>query len=188
MIRLVGALALLAAAAGPACAVAFALSEQDKQAALREGRQSVTGEAFGGEWRVKNAAGDYVVVFTPFHRLALAARNAAFRNEPMKPDEPDKVLKAQGDRLLFWTYLHGDTPDFARFYAPRLLVGDHEVKATFVQNERTPARQPDGRYLARCVYGFPSVEIERKAEVVLVVKDAEGRDVSRFTVNLGAMR
>lgn len=188
MIRLLGALALLAAAAGPACAAALALTEHDKQAALREGRQSVTSETFGGEWRVKNGAGDEVVVFTPFHRLALAARNAAFRNEPMKPDEPDKVLKAQGDRLLFWAYLHGAAPEFARYYAPKLFVGSREVKATFVQNERTPVRQSDGRYLARCVYGFPSSEVEGKAEVVLVVKDAEGRDVSRFTVDLGAMR
>lgn len=187
MTWLVGVL-LLFLAAGPAAGATFALTDQDKELALREGRRSVTRDTFGEEWQVKNGVGDHVVVLTPFHRLALAARNAAFRNEPMKPDEPDKVLKAQGERLLFWTYLHGPTPDFARFYTPRLLIGDREVKPTFVQNERTPARQGDGRYVAKCVYGFPSEEVGGKAEVVLLVKDAEGRDVSRFTVDLGAMR
>jgi len=65
---------------------------------------------------------------------------------------------------------------------------DREVKATFVQNERTAIRQQDGAYLARCVYGFPTKDVKGRERVGLVVGDGDGRDVSRFTIDLASMR
>ena len=46
---------------------------------------------------------------------------------------------------MVWVSLRGGSEDFARYYVPRLLAGDREIKAAFVQNERTAIRQDDGR-------------------------------------------
>jgi hypothetical protein len=89
---------------------------------------------------------------------------------------------------VIWAQLRGPREDFARFLAPRLIAGDREIEPAFVQNERTAARQESGTYLARCVYGFPTRDLTGKSRVVLVVRDADGRDVSRFTIDLSAMR
>lgn len=172
----------------PALAASFALAPGDRDRALQVGRRSVTTEAFDSEWRVGNGAGDSVMVVTPFHRLVLAARHAAFRHETLRPDEPEKLLREQQDRLVIWAQLRGPREDFARFLAPRLIAGDREIEPAFVQNERTAARQESGTYLARCVYGFPTRDLTGKSRVVLVVRDADGRDVSRFTIDLSAMR
>ncbi len=181
---LLGALLL-----GPSArAASFALTPGEREDALRIGARSVTVETFDAEWRVANAAGESVTVLTPFHRLVLAARHAAFRHEPLKPDAPDKLLREQQDRLLLWARFQGPREDFARFYAPRLLVSDREIEPAFIQNERSAARQEDGRYLARCVYGFPTQYLTGASRVALVVRDADGRDVSRFTIDLSTMR
>jgi hypothetical protein len=184
----VAALVVLLAAPSAAGAVSFKLEPQQQTDALRVGAQSITRDAFDTEWRVENQSGDTVTVITPFHRLVLAGRNAAFKNEPMKEREPEKLLREQQDRLVIWASLHGPREDFARFFAPRLVLGDRQIEPAFVQNERTAVRTDGGRYLARCVYGFPVKEIAPKSRVVLVVRDSDGRDVSRFTIDLASMR
>lgn len=173
---------------GPAAAASLTLSQGEKTEALRVGRRSITLETFDTEWRAVNGRAETVLVITPFHRLVLAARNAAFKNERMKPDEPDKILKEHGARVLFWVTLRGDREDFARFYEPRLVGGDLEIEPTFVQNERTAVRDASGAFLARCAYGFPTKELSGKSRVALVIRDVDGRDVSRFAVDLSAMR
>ena len=188
-LALTALLALLLAPPPLARAASFTLEPPQRSDALRVGAQSVTREGpFDAEWRVANPAGDSVTVITPFHRLVLAARNAAFKNERMKDSEPEKLLREQQDRLVIWASLRGQREDFARFYAPRVLVSDREIEPSFVQNERTAMRTENGRYLARCVYGFPVKEIGPKARLVLVVRDTDGRDVSRFTIDLASMR
>lgn len=152
------------------------------------GQRSVIREGFDAEWRVVNGAGESVTVITPFHRLVLAARNAAFKNERLKTGDPDKLVKEQGNRLVLWVSLHGDREEFARYYEPKLIAGDLEIAPTFVQNERTAIRTDAGVFLARCVYGFPTKALAGKPRVALVVRDADGRAVSRFTLDLSAMR
>lgn len=179
--------------ASAAQGAALTLPASDIPHALSVGQASVTHEgAFDAEWRVTNEAGDSVVVMTPFHRIVLAARHAAFKGEPLKSSEPAKILKEQRDRLLLFVQLRGTREDFARFYAPRLLLRGaadaQEIEPTFVQNERSAVRQESGEFLARCVYGFPTKELTGTSRVLLVVRDAERRDVSRFTIDLGAMR
>src|SRR5438034_4703061 len=142
------------------------------------GAQSITQDSFDTEWRVANPAGDNLTVITPFHRLVLAARNAAFKNERMKDSEPEKLLREQQDRLVIWANLRGPREDFARFYAPRILLGDREIEPAFVQNERTALRMDGGAYLARCVYRFPTKDMTETARLLLVIRDADGRDVS----------
>jgi hypothetical protein len=180
-------LVLLLVGSSSAGAVSFSLEPQQRTDALRVGARSITKDSFDTEWRVANPAGETLTVITPFHRLVLAARNAAFKNEPMKPSEPERLLREQQDRLVIWANLRGPREDFARFYIPRLLLGDREIEPTFVQNERTAARTQGG-YLARCVYGFPVKEISPRSRVTLVVRDPDGRDVSRFTIDLASMR
>ena len=181
-------LVLLLAGPSVAGAASFSLEPQERTDALRVGAQSITRDSFDTEWRVANQAGDSLTVITPFHRLVLAARNAAFKNERMKDTEPEKLLREQQDRLVIWANLRGPREDFARYFAPRILLGDREIEPSFVQNERTAARTDSGAYLARCVYGFPVKEIAPKSRVVLVVRDPDGRDVSRFTIDLASMR
>lgn len=182
---LVGA---LLAGVAPAAAASFVLTPGERADALRVGRRSVTVETFDAEWRVTNASGESLTVITPFHRLVLAARHAAFRSERMKADEPDRLLREQDGRLVVWAHLRGPREDFARFLAPRLVLSEREIEPAFVQNERTAARQDDGRYLARCVYGFPIRDLTGRSRMLLVVRDPDGRDVSRFTIDLATMR
>jgi hypothetical protein len=172
----------------PAAAASPELNDAQKREAVLAGQQSVTRDDFDAEWRVTNGAGEAVRVITPFHRLAAAARNAAFRNQPLKPGEPDRIVAQQAERLIFWADLRGDREDFARFYAPRLVVGNREIAPAFVQNERTALRQDGGAYVARCVYGFPIQELAGGARVTLVVRDSDGRDRSRFAIDLSRMR
>lgn len=181
-------LVLLLTGPPAAAAASFSLEPQQRSDALRVGAQSITRDSFDTEWRVANQAGDSLTVITPFHRLVLAARNAAFKNERMKDSEPEKLLREQQDRLVIWVSLRGPREDFARFLVPRILVGDREIEPTFVQNERTAMRVEGGSYLARCVYGFPVKEVAPKSRVILVVRDPEGKDVSRFTIDLASMR
>ncbi len=173
--------------ASTARAASLALSAAEKQEALRLGERSVTQETFGAEWRVEKGNGESVTVMTPFHRLALAARHAAFRGEPLKPGEPDRMLSEQGERLVLLVELHGARPDFARLLKPELSVGDRTIAPALVQNEHTPLHR-DGTYVARCVYTFPTKGLAGTSPVVLVVRDADGHEVSRFPIALAKMR
>jgi hypothetical protein len=187
VIRALAAAALLLALAREAPAASFTLSDAEKRAAIHAGERSTTSEAFDREWRVASG-GESAMVLTPFHRLAVAARHAAFKNEPLKPGDVSRVLKEDAGRLVVWVNLRGKSEDFARFYVPRLVAGEREIRASFVQNERTAIRQEDGAYLARCVYGFPVQDLGPRARVALLVAAADGRDVSRFTIDLASMR
>jgi len=184
------ALAALALALWPAVAAgaSLTLDAKGQQEAVRVGEKSVSNDAFDAEWRVENATGDSLSVLTPFHRLVVAARHATFNGKPLKPGEPEALLKETRDRLVLWVELHGATEGFARLYTPRLVVRDREIKAAFVQNERTAHRQENGRYLARCVYGFPTRDLDGRAKASLIVEDSAGRDVSTFAIDLGTMR
>jgi hypothetical protein len=170
------------------------LGEREIGQAIALGRRSATNDtAFDAEWRVTNPAGEVATVVTPFHRIALAARHAAFKSEPLTPAEQGRILGELKDRLSVWVLLKGTREDFARHYAPRLIVAsgdgrDHEIVPTFVQNERTALKQAGGDFMARCVYGFPSKDLTGVSRGALVVRDAEGREVSRFSLDLSRMR
>jgi hypothetical protein len=185
---LVVSMALVLLAAGGAAAASFTLDDGARQAALKAGERSTLVEGFDREWQVAGGGGETLIVLTPFHRLLLAARNATFKNEPLKPAEIERVLKQDAQRLIVWVSLRGRSEDFARHYVPRLLEGTRDIKATFVQNERTAPRQDDGAYVARCVYGFPIRDLSDRSRVELAVADSDGRDVSRFTIDLSKMR
>jgi len=179
---------VLLAAGGGAAAASFALDDDAKRAALKAGERSTLVEGFDREWRVSGDGGESLTVLTPFHRLLLAARNATFKSDPLKPLEIERVLKQDVQRLVVWVNLRGRSEDFARHYVPRLVDGTRDIKATFVQNERTAPRQDDGAYVARCVYGFPIRDLNGHSRVELAVADSDGRDVSRFTIDLSRMR
>jgi hypothetical protein len=178
----------LVLAPGPANAVMLQLSDGDRREALRVGERSITNDTFDGEWRVVSGSGESVVVMSPFHRLALAARNAAFKSDTLKPKDVERVVKQDANRLVVWVNLRGGSEQFARHYVPRLMSGTREIKAAFVQNEHTASRQDDGRFLARCIYGFPIQDLTGRDRLALVVADADGRDVTRFTIDLAGMR
>ena len=172
-----------------AAAASLTLSEPQQAEALRVGQRSVTTESpFDREWRVENPSGERVTVMTPFYRLAMASRNAAFKNEPLKPQDRDKVLQEVRERLVVWVELHGPREDFARYYAPRLLASDREIEPAFVQNERTGLRRANGSFLARSVYAFPNREITGDSKLTLVIKNPEGQLISRFAIDLAKMR
>lgn len=187
MIRLAVLVVVLAGAA-PAAAASFTLGPNQQEEALLLGRRSITTETFEGEWRVAGGTGESVIVITPFYRLVVAARHAAFKNEPVRPGDRDKMLAELKDRLLLWVHLRGKSEDFARYYTPRLVVEDREIEPAFVQNERTSLPQEGGAFLARSVYAFPNKELTPTSRVVLVVRDPDGALVTRFTIDLAKMR
>jgi hypothetical protein len=181
-------LAGLAGPAAPVAAVSFELTAAQRAEAIELGQRSITRESVGEEWERRTSAGD-ITVMTPFYRLALAARQAAFRQKPLSPRDVERTLRADAGRLVFWVSLPGRRPDFARFYRPELEVAGGSVRPSFVQNERTALPQADGAYLARCVYGFPVGRLPRAAaRVVLVVRDEAGTEVARFPLDLAAIR
>lgn len=188
-----GCLPLLVLAAAligvvPGEAVSFALTDRDREEAIRAGKKSVVSEEFGAAWSLKDASGQTVTLMTPFYRLALASRNSAFRGQELKVKDIEALLKEQEGKLTFRVTLRGAKADFARFYAPTLVVGAQEMKASFAQNEQTALREDDGQYAAQCVYVFSAGKLDPKGRVVLVVKDADDREMAKFTVDLAAMR
>ena len=173
----------------PLDAASFGLTPGERDAAIRIGKRSVVSEDFGAEWRVGgDAPGQTLTVMTPFHRLALAARNSAFKSQELRQRDVDSLLKDQEGQLVLWATFRGPKADFARFYSPALVRGQQEIKASFAQNERTALREEDGRYTARCMYVFPVDGLDPKGKVTLVVKDPDDKPVGRFTVDLSAMR
>jgi hypothetical protein len=188
VLRGVATVALVAALAATVEAASFTLEEPAIADAVAAGESSVSRDSVGDEWRQRNAAGHVLTVMTPFHRLALAAREAAFRQEPLKPRDISRVLREQRDRLVLWLELRGSREDFAHGYAPRLTLGARQIQPAFVQNERTAARTPDGSYLARCVYTFPTKALSGTSKVGLLVRDGDGQAVTSFLIDLGSMR
>ena len=172
----------------PASAASFMLSERERAEAIQAGQKSVVTDEFGGEWKMRDEAGQTLTVMTAYHRLALAARNSAFKKELLKPREVESVLKDSEGKLTFWVTLRGGKPEFARFFAPILLGGGSEIQPTFVQNERTALRQEDGRYAARCLYIFPVEGLSPRDRVTLLVRDPDDKEMAKFTVDLSAMR
>src|SRR5215470_7614752 len=150
------ALAVGLVAATPGESMSVVLTDLDREQAIRAGKKSIVTEEFGAEWRVKDGAGQSLVVMTPFHRLALAARNSAFQSKDLRPRDVEDILKNSEGKLAFWVTLRGGKADFARYYTPEVLAGSQTVKPSFVQNERTALRDADGRYSAQCVYAFPA--------------------------------
>ncbi|HXJ82760.1 MAG TPA: hypothetical protein VMS64_29240 [Candidatus Methylomirabilis sp.] len=170
-------------------AASFTLTPQQRDAALEMGRKSVIIDRFGGEWSVRgDGAAEGLVVMTPFYRLALASRNATFKNEELKQKDIDTLLKEQEGKLTLWATLKGTKVDFARFYTPVLVNGQQQIKATFAQNERTARREEDGGYTARCLYVFPADGLKPNEPMTLIVKDPDGKEVAKFALNLSAMR
>lgn len=176
------------AVAVPGEAVYLDPSPEQVEQAIEEGRDSLTQEEFGQEWRVRLPGGEEVVVTTPFARVALAARQAAFKGEPLQEKEIQTQLERGKGRLQFWVSVYGPRVDFARWYTAVLRDGRREIKATFAQNERTALRLEDGRYLARNIYVFPTEGLAPTGTVTLVVLTREGKEVLRTPINLGAMR
>ena len=170
-------------------AASFTLTPQERETAILTGKRSIISDRFGGEWRVGgDGAGDAVVVMTPFHRLALAARNSAFKSQELKPRDVEALLKEQEGNLTLWATLKGGKADFARFYTPLLVSGQQQIKAAFIQNERTARGEDDGSYTARCMYVFPSEGLKPGDTLMLIVRDSDDKQVAKFTVDLSAMR
>jgi hypothetical protein len=182
------AIGLSLTGSAPGDAASFTLMPQDRDEAVRVGRRSVIAEDWAGEWRVNGGAGQFVTVMTPFHRLALAARNSAFQDKELRPRDVESVLKDQQGKVVFWATLRGGRVDFARFYTPTLQARQREIKASFTQNERTALRGDDGQFTARCVYVFPAEGLDPRSTMTLLVRDGEEKVVARFTVDLSTMR
>ena len=146
-------------------------------------------EEFGAEWRARNASGETLTVMTPFHRLALAARNAAFKGEGAQAQR-NRLLRSSetGGKLTVWVTLKGSAPSSPASTPPCSSTVEAEIKPTFVQNERTALRTEDGGYAARCLYVFPADALGGKSRFTLVVRTPEAKEVSTFTVDLSAMR
>ncbi|HSE94999.1 MAG TPA: hypothetical protein VLD61_03860 [Methylomirabilota bacterium] len=186
--RLVAVVAVLLLGGWPAAALVPELGDADVQAAVDAGTRGLTQEDFPEEWHLR-PTGAEVVVSTPFSRLALAARQAAQKGEPLTAKQIQEQLERGRGRIQFVVTLVGRTVDFARWYQPLLRVGDREVKPVFVQNERTPLRMEDGRFAARNVYVFPLEGLPPRGTVVVVVtSQLDQKEVWRASLDLAQFR
>jgi len=160
------------------------------QEAVDAGVASLANEAFPDEWRIMLPGGEEVLVSTAFSRVALAARTAAMKGEELTEKQRQEQVDRGNGRIQLLVTMYGTARDFARWYQATLVVNGKDVKASFVQNERTPLRHPDGRYAARNVYVFPLEGLPPKGSVTLVVTDAPpGRkEVLRAPIDLGKFR
>lgn len=181
---------VLAVWGGPAAALVGDLTPAGIEEAVAAGTRGLTQEDFAEEWRIRLAGGEEVVVSTPFSRLALAARQAALKGETLTDRQRQEQIDRGLGRIQLVVTLYGRERAFARWYQASLLVGRKEIKASFVQNERTPLRLEDGRHAARNVYVFPLEELPGKGSVTLVVRDAppESREVLRAPLDLSRFR
>ena len=126
---------------------------------------------------------------TPFYRLAFAARKAAFKNEPLADKDRQEALDRGKGRIQLKVTMFGPAVDFARWYDPVLVAGRQEIKASFVQNERTGLKEPDGRFAARNIYVFPVEGLPARGTVTLVVRDRiSKKEVFRSPIDLSKMR
>lgn len=187
------ALALLWLHGAPASALALVgdLNGSGIKEAVDAGVASITQDDFTEEWHLRLPGGEEIVVSTPFSRLATASRQAAMKSESMTDkQQKDQIDRGKGRIQLLVTMRGGPSRSFARFYQPVLLVNGTEIKATFVQNERTPIREEDGRLAARNVYVFPLEGLPATGVVTLVVRDAppEQKEVLRAKLDLGKFR
>ena len=107
------------------------------------GIASITQDDFAEEWHLRLPGGEEVVVTTPFSRLALAARNATMKGEALTEQQKEQIDRSEG-RIQLLVTMRGGPPELRAFYQPVLAVDGREVKASFVQNERTPLA-PGGR-------------------------------------------
>ena len=166
------------------------LTTAGEDEAISVGTAAITEEDFAEEWQLRLPGGEEVAVSTPFSRLALAARQAAMKGESLTAKQRKEQLDRGRGRIQLIVTMYGRARDFARWYQPALLVGGREIKATFVQNERTPLRLEDGRYAARNVYVFPLEEISAGGSVTLVVRGAppDHKEVLRSALDFGKFR
>ena len=159
--------------------------------AIDTGIAAVTQDDFGEEWQLRLPGGEDIVVSTPFSRLALAARQIAMKGEIMtEKQQKEQIDRGKGRIQLLVTMHGGPSRTFARFYTPVLQVDGKEIKASFVQNERTPIPEDDGRLAARNVYVFPLEGLPKNGVVTLVVRDAppEQKEVLRAKLDLSKFR
>jgi hypothetical protein len=190
-LALVLAIALGCGLPGSAAALVGDLDEAGIREAIEAGIAGITQDDFAEEWQLRLPGGEEVVVSTPFSRLALAARNATMKGETLTDrQQKEQIDRGKGRIQLLVTMHGGPSRRFARFYQPALMVDGREVKASFVQNERTPLVQGDGRLAARNVYVFPLEGLPLNGAVTLVVRDAppEQKEVLRAKIDLGKFR
>jgi hypothetical protein len=167
------------------------LTPEGIRQAIDAGITAVTQDDFGEEWQLQLPGGEDIVVSTPFSRLALTARQIAMKGEVMTDkQQKEQIDRGKGRIQLLVTMHGGPSRTFARFYTPVLQVDGKEIKATFVQNERTPIPEDDGRLAARNVYVFPLEGLPKSGVVTLVVRDAppEQKEVLRTKLDLSKFR
>jgi hypothetical protein len=182
-------LAALLAAPAPAPALVPELGPAEIEQALEAGGQAIAQEDFAEEWRLPLPDGGEIAVATPFSRLALAARQAAVRGEPLSDKQRQEQVDRGKGRIQLLVTMHGTTADFARWYQAVLLVDGREVKASFSQNERTALPVEAGRFAARNVYVFSLEGLPAEGTVTLVVShQIDRREVLRAPIDLSRFR
>jgi hypothetical protein len=182
-------LAVLLVTPAPARALVPELGPEEIEQALEAGSQALAQDDFGEEWRVVLPEGGEIVLSTPFSRLALAARQAAVRGEPLSDKQRQEQLDRGKGRIQLLVTMHGTTGDFARWLQAVLLVDQREVKATFTQNERTALQVEPDRFAARNVYVFPLEGLPPEGTVTLVVShQVQRREMLRASIDLSRMR
>jgi hypothetical protein len=166
------------------------LSPEQRNEAIKNGKRSLRMDVpeFIKEWSVDNGKNGFAFITTEFLALAYAARQAALQSSELNNFDIEDTLAKSSGKLVFSVSLLGTTNSFTKDYTAVLRVGDKTFPSTYWNNPPAEASDDGKTFEAASDYYFPSEGIDPNAVVLLVVQDKEGKEVAKFSFNLGKMR
>jgi len=169
------------------------LSPEQRDEAIKYGKRSVRTEVpeFIKEWSVDNGNNGFAFIYTEFLALAFAARQAALQSSELNNFDIEDTLAKSSGKFVFKVSLFGNTDSFSKDYTAVIRVGDKTFPSTYWNNppgETYENGKTKPAFVADSDFYFPSEGIDPNSVVLLVVQDKDGKEVSKFSFNLGKMR
>lgn len=169
------------------------LTPEQRDAAIKYGKRGVRTDVmdFIKEWSVNNGDKGFAFIITEFLALAFAAQQAAMRSAELNNFDIEDTLAKSAGKLVFRVTLFGDTNSFAKDYTAVVQTGEKTVPATFWNNPPGES-YGDGKtkpaFVTDSDFYFPAEGIDPNATITLLVKDKDGKEVTKFQFDLAKMR
>lgn len=169
------------------------LTPEQRDEAISFGKRGTRTEVteFIKEWSVDKGSEGFAFITTEFLALAYASREAALKSAELNNFDIEDTLAKSSGKLVFRVTLFGNTESFAKDYTAVILAGNKTIPTTFWNNSNGEP-YGDGKtkpaFVTDSDYYFPADGIDPNGSIILVVQDKDGKDVARFSFNLGKLR